>query len=84
LSVCAVVDGNGFVRTTAETVCTEFQLLSLEEVNAFSDNSLAEVVNTLNSLFSFDLEMFGVIHGTIMVAFIVGHGAGRMVKSLNK
>lgn len=35
-------------------------------------------------LLAFDLEMFGVLFGTCVVFFIIGHSTGRVAKLMNR
>ncbi|PHR81621.1 MAG: hypothetical protein COA59_15575 [Colwellia sp.] len=79
MSVCAVVDVNGFVKATNEQICSEFLLLTQSE---FDSSSVAQILSTLESLFGFDLATFGIVHGSMMLAFLGGHFTGRMVKYL--
>lgn len=81
MSVCAVVDLNGFVKATNELICSEFLLLNQNE---FDSSSVAKIISTLNELFAFDLTTFGIVHGSLMLAFIGGHSTGRIVKYLGK
>lgn len=83
MSVCVVVD-SGYLKPTSETDCSEFLLLTQSEYNDIQAGSVTEIISTLNYLFEFDLGAFGVVHGSLMLAFLVGHGAGRVVKLMNK
>lgn len=81
MSVCAVVDVNGFVKATNEQTCSEFLLLTQSE---FDSSSVAQILSTLDELFAFDLATFGIVHGSLMLAFLGGHFTGRIVKYLGK
>lgn len=84
MSVCVVVDSSNIVRATAETTCSEFLLLSQSELTNIQNGSVTQIISTLNELFAFDLATFGIVHGSLMLAFLGGHFTGRIVKYFGK
>jgi hypothetical protein len=62
------------------TTC-DYVLLTQTELTVIQNAGLQE---TLNSLFEFSVEDFGLIHTALIVAFIVGHSAGRVARLLGK
>ena len=41
-------------------------------------------IQSINPLTELDLEVFGLVNGTILISFLVGHVTGRLVKWLGK
>jgi len=81
---CVVLDGDGFLKATTETTCTDFVLLNPVEFENLQSGSLQQMEQTLNLLFAFDYEVFGIIEGALILAFLTSHYAGRMVRWLGK
>ncbi|NQZ24506.1 MAG: hypothetical protein HRT53_20975 [Colwellia sp.] len=84
MSVCAVTDGNGFVKVVAETDCTEFVLLTQVELTNIQSGSLQQMQETLHLLFAFDPEVFAIVELALIMAFLTSHYAGRVVRWLGK
>lgn len=86
MSVCVRINNNGRVLSTEDAPidCIDFLLLTPTELQDISAVSVAEMINTLNELFRFDLTVFGIVHGSLLLAFMISHGAGRVVKLLGK
>jgi len=38
----------------------------------------------LNEVYSFDLDIFGVVMGSLIVAFIMGHWSGKVVRIMSR
>lgn len=43
-----------------------------------------DLVDALEALFQFDAQVFAIVNGTMLLAFVVGHGTGRLVRHLNR
>ena len=84
MSVCAVNDGSGYLKVTAQTDCTEFVLLNQVEFENLQSGSLQQMNETLHLLFAFDAELFGVVEGAMILAFLTSHYGGRVVRWLGK
>lgn len=47
-------------------------------------SQLDQLNAVLNEIYSFDLEIFGVVMGSLIVAFITGHWAGKVARILSR
>lgn len=84
MSVCAVNDGSGYLKITAETDCSEFVLVTQTELTNLQSGSLQQMQETLHLLFAFDLEIFAIVELALIMAFLTSHFAGRVVRWLGK
>jgi hypothetical protein len=84
MSVCAVNDGSGYLKITAETDCLEFVLVTQTELTNLQSGSLQQMQETLHLLFAFDLEIFAIVELALIMAFLTSHFAGRVVRWLGK
>lgn len=84
MSVCAINDGLGYLKITAETDCSEFVLLNTVEFENLQSGSLEQMNETLNLLFSFDAQVFAIVEGGLIIAFLTSHFTGRVVRWLGK
>jgi len=84
MSVCAVTDVNDFVKVTTETTCSQYVLVDALTYEDLQASTLTHLLEALDLYFAFDVETFGVINGTLMLAFLSAHFAGRVVKYLGK
>lgn len=84
MSVCAVNDGSGYLKITAETDCSEFVLVTQTELTNLESGSLQQMQETLHLLFAFDLEIFAIVELALIMAFLTSHFAGRVVRWLGK
>ncbi|WP_257221044.1 hypothetical protein [Pseudoalteromonas ruthenica] len=76
-----IQDGiNDGLLQVSSSAC-DYVLVTQSELQTLSDMSL---VNTLNALFAFDLETFGLIHATCLATFVTAHGVGWVVRLLGK
>ena len=64
-------------------VCTEETLPTgtCSGVTSWVDMSTIE---TINPLAEFDSTIFGIVNGSILLSFLIGHGAGRVVRWLGR
>jgi hypothetical protein len=69
MSVCAVNDGSGYLKITAETDCSEFVLVTQTELTNLQSGSLQQMQETLHLLFAFDLEIFAIVELALIMAF---------------
>tara|TARA_R110002167_G_scaffold231963_2_gene437173 strand:+ start:11818 stop:12069 length:252 start_codon:yes stop_codon:yes gene_type:complete len=83
MSVCAVQIGNS-IELTTETVCSEFVLLSQSDLLSLESGSLEQMNETLHMLFAFDPEVFAIVEGALILAFLTSHYGGRIVRWLGK
>lgn len=81
---CVVLDNDGFLKATSESTCTDFVLLTPTELSDLQSGSLQQMEQTLNLLFAFDYEVFGIIELALILAFLNSHFAGRIVRWLGK
>ncbi|WP_042149483.1 MULTISPECIES: hypothetical protein [unclassified Pseudoalteromonas] len=81
---CVALDSNGFLKATSETTCTDFVLMTPTELTQLQSGSLQQMQETLNLLFAFDYELFGIIELALILAFLNSHFAGRIVRWLGK
>lgn len=63
-------DGNGHVYCTG-TISEE-------------PSQLDQLNTVLNEIYSFDLDIFGLVMGSLIVAFITGHWAGKVVRIMSR
>jgi len=84
MSVCAVNDGTGYLKVTAQTDCTEFVLVTQTEFTNLQSGSLQQMNETLHLLFAFDAELFAIVEGALILAFLTSHYGGRVVRWLGK
>ena len=47
-------------------------------------DQLDQLNTVLNEIYSFDLDIFGVVMGSLIVAFITGHWAGKVARILGR
>ena len=69
-SVAWTQTGNGDLRCTGTLTEEASQLDQLNTV--------------LNEIYSFDLAIFSIVMGTLIVAFITGHWAGKVARILSR
>ena len=84
MSVCAVNDGLDYLKLTVETDCSEFVLLSQVEFESLQSGSLEQMNETLSLLFAFDVEVFAIVEGALIIAFLTSHFGGRVARWLGK
>jgi hypothetical protein len=84
MSVCAVNDGSGYLKVTAQTDCTEFVLMTQSELSTLQSGSLEQMNETLHLLFAFDAEVFAIVEIALILAFLTSHFGGRIVRWLGK
>lgn len=84
MSVCAVNNGSGLLQLTSETDCSEFVLMTQAEVLKLQSGSLEQMNETLHLLFAFDPEVFAIVEGALILAFLTSHYGGRIVRWLGK
>ncbi len=84
MSVCAVNDGSGYLKITAETDCSEFVLVTQTELTNLQSGSLQQMQETLHLLFAFDIEIFAIVELALIMAFLTSHYGGRIVRWLGK
>ncbi|WP_057832822.1 hypothetical protein [Colwellia sp. TT2012] len=84
MSVCVFIHSSGTLKVSAETDCTEFVLLNQVEFQNLQSGSLQQMNETLHLLFAFDAELFGVVEGAMIFAFLTSHFGGRVVRWLGK
>lgn len=84
MSVCAINDGTGYLKVVAQTDCTEFVLVSQAEFISLQSGSLEQMKETLHLLFAFDAELFAIVEGAFILAFLTSHYGGRVVRWLGK
>lgn len=78
MSQCVVVNPDNTL--SASTVC-DYVMLTQQELLDLQLSGLSEL---LNSVFVFDLETFAFLNASLITAFVVGHGVGRVARLLGK
>jgi len=80
MALCVIVKNSGVVeQSTTETIdnCTSYVLPTAQDYTDLKNTSL---VSLFNEYFGFDPQLFEYIVGATIVAYILGHSVGAIVK----
>ncbi|OLQ70015.1 hypothetical protein BIT28_10755 [Photobacterium proteolyticum] len=75
MGVCLIVDdvGKATISNASESECVGYVIPSAQEYKSF-----------INPALEINLEIFNLVVGSLLVAFIVGHYTGRVARYLGK
>ena len=76
-----IQDGINDGMLQVSSAACDFVLVTQSELETLTETGL---VSTLNTLFAFDLETFGLIHATCLATFVTAHSIGWVVRLLGK
>ncbi len=77
---CVVSDSSGYLVIDNSGNC-QLVVLSQTELETVQ---VANATELLDTYFGFHYETFSMINGSMLLAFVVGHGLGRIVRSMGK
>lgn len=85
-SLCVVESSDGYLKTTTDstTDCNEYFLLSVTDYQSLKAGSLENTTQLFKEIFVVETEDISLVSGFMIVTFVVGHGVGRLVKTLGK
>jgi len=84
MSVCTIIDEDGFIKATTETTCSQYVLIDVAKYEEIQAASLSNMIDVLNSLFQFDPSIVASVNGAMFFLFFTGHSTGRLLKWLGK
>jgi len=82
MSICVVADENGYLQATTESTCSQYVLIDALTYDDLQAASLTRLLETLDGYFAFDVSIFGIVNGSLLVTFLTAHYTGRVVKYL--
>ncbi|MDK1285954.1 hypothetical protein [Pseudoalteromonas umbrosa] len=78
---CVTTSQSGALYISNDSAGCDYVLITQAELQSLQLNG---VIDTLNQLFAFDLEVFSIINGGMLVAFFTGHAIGRIARTMGK
>lgn len=78
---CVLVNPDGSLVADFSGTNCQYVLLTEEDYQNVSNQQLIE---TLNSLFAFDFQLFAELNGFLLLSFLFAHGIGRVTRTMGK
>ena len=84
MGLCVSKDLSGYLVVNESAECADYVLLTALEHEDLLAGSWSQFAELLHTLFVFSLEDFAYLHGYMIIAFVIGNGAGRVARWLGK
>ncbi|KZN58416.1 hypothetical protein [Pseudoalteromonas luteoviolacea] len=78
---CVTSTQSGALYISNDSAVCDYVLITQAELQSLQLNG---VIDTLNTLFAFDLADFGLITTAGLTAFVTAHAVGRIVRTMGK